>query len=76
MNHGQTMIITDAELGLEYYVMFRKDIMGTRGGGVLLSEPGSIPLRNWNVLSVPIPELELNWNCHHWNWNYHHWNRN
>ena len=39
------------------------------GGG--LSEPGSIPLRNWNLLPIPIqnPELELNWNCHHWNWN-------
>ena len=28
-------------------------------------EPGSIPLRNWNLL--PIPSPELNWNCHHWN---------
>ena len=28
--------ITDAELGLEGYVMFRKDIIGTRGGVVLL----------------------------------------
>ena len=28
--------ITDAELGLEGYVMFRKDRMGQRGGGVLL----------------------------------------
>ena len=28
--------ITDAELGLEGYAMFRKDIMGRRGGGVLL----------------------------------------
>ena len=28
--------ITNAELGLEGYVMFRKDIMGRRGGGVLL----------------------------------------
>ena len=28
--------ITDAELGLEGYVMFRKDIMLRRGGGVLL----------------------------------------
>ncbi len=28
--------ITYAELGLEGYVMFRKDIMGRRGGGVLL----------------------------------------
>ena len=26
--------ITDAELGLEGYVMFRKDRMGRRGGGV------------------------------------------
>ena len=29
--------ITDAELGLEGYVMFGKDRMGRRGGGVLLS---------------------------------------
>ena len=28
--------ITDAELGLEGCVMFRKDRMGRRGGGVLL----------------------------------------
>ena len=28
--------ITDAKLGLEGYVMFRKDRMGRRGGGVLL----------------------------------------
>ena len=28
--------ITDAELGLEGYVMFRKDRMGRKGGGVLL----------------------------------------
>ena len=28
--------ITDAQLGLEGYVMFRKDRMGRRGGGVLL----------------------------------------
>ena len=27
--------ITDAELGLEGYVMLRKDRMGRRGGGVL-----------------------------------------
>ena len=27
--------ITDAELGLEGYVMFRNDRMGRRGGGVL-----------------------------------------
>ena len=29
--------ITDAELGLEGYVMFRKDRIGKKGGGVLLS---------------------------------------
>ena len=28
--------ITDAELGLEGYVMFRKDRIGKKGGGVLL----------------------------------------
>ena len=28
--------LTDAELGLACYVMFRKDRMGRRGGGVLL----------------------------------------
>ena len=28
--------ITDAELGLEGYVMFRKDRLGRKGGGVLL----------------------------------------
>ena len=28
--------ITDAELGMEGYAMFRKDRMGRRGGGVLL----------------------------------------
>ena len=28
--------ITDSELGLEGYAVFRKDRMGRRGGGVLL----------------------------------------
>ena len=35
--------IADAELGLEGYVMFRKDIIGRRGGGVLLYIKETIP---------------------------------
>ena len=35
--------ITDAELGLEGYVMFRKDRMGRRGGGMLLYIKETIP---------------------------------
>ena len=35
--------ITDAELGLECYAMFRKDRMGRRGGGVLLYIKDNIP---------------------------------
>ena len=35
--------ITDAELGLEGYVMFRKDRMGRRGGRVLLYIKETIP---------------------------------
>ena len=35
--------ITDAELGLEGYVMFRKDRMGRRGGGVLLYIKETVP---------------------------------
>ena len=35
--------ITDTELGLEGYVMFRKDRMGRRGGGVLLYIKETIP---------------------------------
>ena len=35
--------ITDAELGLEGYAMFRKDRMGRRGGGVLLYIKNTIP---------------------------------
>ena len=35
--------ITYAELGLEGYVMFRKDIIGRRGGGVLLYIKETIP---------------------------------
>ena len=35
--------ITDAELGLESYAMFRKDRMGRRGGGVLLYIKDTIP---------------------------------
>ena len=35
--------ITDAELGLEGYVMFRKDRMGKKGGGVLLYIKETIP---------------------------------
>ena len=34
---------TEAELGLEGYVMFRKDRMGRRGGGVLLYIQENIP---------------------------------
>ena len=32
--------ITDAELGLEGYVMFRKDRMGRRGGGFFTIHQG------------------------------------
>ena len=35
--------ITHAELGLEGYVMFRKDRIGRRGGGVLLYIKDNIP---------------------------------
>ena len=35
--------LTDAELGLSGYVMFRKDIMIRRGGGVLLYIKETIP---------------------------------
>ena len=35
--------ITYGELGLEGYVMFRKDIIGRRGGGVLLYIKETIP---------------------------------
>ena len=35
--------ITDAELGLEGYAMFRKDRTGRRRGGVLLYIKGTIP---------------------------------
>ena len=40
--------ITDAELGLEGYVMFRKDRMGRRGGGVLLYVTDIIPHTKYN----------------------------
>ena len=36
--------ITDDELGLAGYVMFRKDRMGRRGGGVLLYIKENIPV--------------------------------
>ena len=35
--------ITDADLGLEGYAMFRKDRMERRGGGVLLYIKDTIP---------------------------------
>ena len=35
--------ITNAELGLDGYVMFRKDRIGRRGGGVLLYIKDTIP---------------------------------
>ena len=35
--------MTNAELGLEGYVMFRKDRIGRRGGGVLLYIKDTIP---------------------------------
>ena len=34
--------MSDAELGITGYVMFRKDIMGTSGDGVILYIQGSI----------------------------------
>ena len=37
------MIYTDAELGLEGYVRFRKDLVGRRGEGVLLYIKETIP---------------------------------
>ena len=37
-----TTDISDAELGLTGYVMFRKDIIGRRGGGVILHIKESI----------------------------------
>ena len=43
--------ITDAELGLEGYVMFRKDIMGRRGGGVLLEDQKLLCLVQDNFLT-------------------------
>ena len=43
--------ITDAELGLEGYVMFRKDRMGRRGEGVLLYIKETIP-----AYEVQLPE--------------------
>ena len=43
--------ITNAELGLEGYVMFRKDRIGRRGGGVLLYIKDTIP-----AYEVPLQE--------------------
>ena len=43
--------ITDAELGLEVYVMFRKDRIGRRGGGVLLIWP-RINIHQGNYTSI------------------------
>ena len=43
--------ITDAELGLETYAMFRKDRMGRRGGRVLLYIKETVP-----VYEVQVPE--------------------
>ena len=47
--------ISDAELGLEGYVMFRKDRMGRRGGGSVLASDTlqryrNVFLQNRNVL--------------------------
>ena len=43
MKDNKNNDITNAELGLEDYVMFRKDIIGRRGGGVLLYIKDTIP---------------------------------
>ena len=43
--------ITDAEFGVAGYVMFRKDRMGRRGGGVLLYIKETIP-----AYEVQLPE--------------------
>ena len=51
--------ITDAELGLEGYAMFRKDRMGRRGGGVVLMMIlGVSPLRGFPVERRGIGHLE------------------
>ena len=39
----ENSVITDAELGLTGYIMFRKDRMGRRGGGVLSYFKENIP---------------------------------
>ena len=56
--------ITDAELGLEGYVMFRKDRMGRRGGGVLLYIKETIP-----AYEVQLQEVQISYrtyNSYHW----------
>ena len=47
--------ITNAELGLEGYVMFRKDRIGRRGGGVLLYIKDTIPA--WLGQLIVTPEV-------------------
>ena len=46
--------ITDAELGLEGYVMFRKDRIGRRGGGVLLYIKDTMPAYEVQLQRKPI----------------------
>ena len=45
--------ITNAELGPEGYVMFRKDRIGRRGGGVLLYIKDTIPVNNMKENKSP-----------------------
>ena len=51
--------ITDAELGLEGYVMFRKDRMGRRGGGVLLYIKETIPAYSYRKRQILNKRLKL-----------------
>ena len=52
--------ITDAELGLEGYAMFRKDRMGRRGGGVLLYIKDTIPAYSYRRKQIAMKPYGAN----------------
>ena len=61
--------ITNAELGLEGYVMFRKDRIGRRGGGVLLYIKDTIPAyysyKRKQIVMRPYGAISYR-TCYHW----------
>ena len=65
--------ITNAELGLEGYVMFRKDRIGRRGGGVLLYIKDTIPAYEVQLQEEADCNEAIWCNCSYRTYSSYHW---